>query len=71
MIWMILFFIILPIGVNISEHHEKGLANSAPDKTNLKNKVFISFLISFIPTSLIYWVIEKKLFNNFFNIYIL
>ena len=71
MIWMISFFISLPIGVNVSEHHEEGLANSAPDKTNLKTKVTISFLISFIPTSLIYWVIEKKLFDNFFNNYIL
>ena len=71
MIWMILFFISLPIGVKVSEHHEEGLANSAPDKTNLKTKVIISFLISFIPASLIYWVIEKKLFDNFFNNYVL
>ncbi len=66
-IWMILFFISLPIGVNISEHHKEGLANSAPDKTNLKIKVVASFLISFIPTSIVYWLIEKELFNNFFN----
>ena len=71
MIWMILFFISLPIGVNISEHHEEGLANSAPDKTNLKTKVIISFLISFILASSIYWVIENKLFENFYNNYIL
>ena len=71
MIWMISFFISLPIGVNVSEKHEAGMANSAPDKTNLKTKVIISFLISFVPASLIYWVIEKKLFDNFFNNYIL
>ena len=70
MIWMILFFISLPIGIRVSEDHEEGFANSAPDKTNLKIKVIISFLISFIPASLIYWVIEKKLFDNFFNNYI-
>tara|TARA_B100000989_G_C19331114_1_gene380861 strand:- start:139 stop:345 length:207 start_codon:yes stop_codon:yes gene_type:complete len=68
---MISFFISLPIGVEISEHHEEGFANSAPNKTNLKTKVIISFLISFIPASIIYWVIEKKLFDNFFNNYIL
>ena len=71
MIWMISFFISLPIGVNVSEYHEKGFASSAPDKTNLKTKVIISFLISFIPASLIYWLIEKKIFDNFFNNYIL
>ena len=66
-IWMILFFVSLPIGVNISEHHEEGFANSAPDKTNLKIKVIASFLISFIPASIIYWVVEKELFNNLLN----
>ena len=71
MIWMISFFISLPIGVNVSDHHEEGLANSAPDKTNLKTKVIISFLISFILASSIYWVIENKLFENFYNNYIL
>ena len=71
MIWMILFFISLPIGVNVSEHHEEGFANSAPEKTNLIIKVVVSFLISFIPASLIYWVIEKKIFDNFLNYYIL
>ena len=71
MIWMISFFISLPIGVNVSENHEEGMANSAPDKTNLKTKVIISFLISFVPASLIYWVIEKKLFDNLLNNYIL
>ena len=70
-IWMILFFISLPIGIKVSEFHEKGFANSAPDKTNLKIKVIISFLISFIPASLIYWLIEKKLLSNFFNNFIL
>ncbi len=71
MIWMISFFISLPIGINVSEHHEEGLANSAPDKTNLKTKVIITFLLSFIPASLIYWGIEKKILENFFNNYIL
>ena len=46
MIWMISFFISLPIGVNVSEHHEEGLANSAPDKTNLKTKPNILFIMS-------------------------
>ena len=67
MIWMIAFFISLPIGVKVSENHEEGFANSAPDKTNLKIKIIASFIISFIPSSLIYWVVEKKLFNILFN----
>ena len=71
MFWMISFFISLPIGVYVSENHDEGMANSAPDKANLKTKIIISFLISFIPASLIYWVIEKRLFDNIFNNYVL
>ena len=67
MVWMISFFISLPIGVNVSEHHEEGFANSAPDKTNLKIKVIASFLVSFIPASIIYWIVENKLFINLFT----
>ena len=59
MIWMILFFISLPIGVNVSEHHEEGLANSAPDKTNLKTKVIISFLICFF---WLVWLLDLERF---------
>lgn len=66
-IWMILFFIALPIGINISNNHEEGFASSAPDKTNLKMKVISSFFISFIPACIIYWVVENKFFINFFN----
>tara|TARA_B100000963_G_scaffold148741_1_gene129725 strand:+ start:290 stop:538 length:249 start_codon:yes stop_codon:yes gene_type:complete len=67
MIWMILFFISLPIGLNVSEHHEEGFASSAPDNANLKIKVIASFFISFFPSSIIYWIIEKELFKNLFH----
>ena len=67
-VWMILFFISLPIGVNVSEHHKEGFANSAPDKTNLKIKVIASFLMSFILASIIYWMVEKEFFDEFFYI---
>ena len=42
---------------------KEGFANSAPDKTNLKIKVIISFLISFIPSYFIYWIVENELLN--------
>ena len=70
-VWMILFFVTLPIGINIPKNHNKGFANSAPEKTNLKKKVIVSFLISFIPSCIIYWIVEKELFHYFFdNIYV-
>ena len=65
--WLIVFFISLPIGVNISKNHQEGFANSAPNKTYLKIKIISSFFISFIPASIIYWIVEKELFKNFFS----
>ena len=65
--WLILFFISLPIAVNISEKHQEGFANSAPDKTYLKIKIISSFLISFFPSYLIYLIVENELLNYFFN----
>ena len=60
MVWMIVFFMSLPIGISVSENSEIGNANSAPNNTYLKRKVLFSTLISIIPTGLIYWLIETK-----------
>ena len=60
MIWMIVFFMSLPVGVNVSENLEIGNANSAPSKTHLKLKILCSTIISIIPTYLIYWLIETE-----------
>ena len=60
MVWMIIFFMSLPIGISVSENLEIGNANSAPSKTNLKLKILFSTLISTIPTYFIYWLIETE-----------
>ena len=60
MIWMIVFFMSLPIGISVSENLEIGNANSAPSKTHLKLKILFSTLISIIPTYFIYWLIETE-----------
>ena len=60
MMWMIVFFMSLPVGISVSENLEIGNANSAPSKTHLKPKILFSTLISIIPTYLIYWLIETE-----------
>ena len=65
MIWLVIFFISLPIGVKVSDQPEKGNANSAPIKTNLKLKFFWSFLIAFFPSIFTYWIVEQGLLQNF------
>ena len=65
MIWMIVFFISLPIGINVSKQLIPGNANSAPIKTNLKTKFFYSIIITLPLTYLIYLLVENDFIVNF------
>ena len=68
MIWLIVFFMSLPFGVNVSEEKMIGNAKSAPDNPNLKLKLLISLFISLIPTLIIYWLINNNvLFDLIMN----
>ena len=55
----------LPFGVKVSDKPEKGNVRSAPIKTYLKLKFFLSFLIAFFPSVFIYWIVEFGLLQNF------
>ena len=65
MIWLIVFFMSLPFGVKVSDNPKRGNANSAPIKTNLKLKFFLSFIIAFIPSVITYWIVSKGLLKYF------
>ena len=60
MVWMIIFFMSLPIGISVSKDSELGNANSAPTKTHLKLKVILCTIISLAPTYLIYWLVKTE-----------
>ena len=60
MVWMIIFFISLPIGISVSRDSELGNANSAPTKTHLKLKVLLCTIISLAPTYFIYWLVKTE-----------
>jgi predicted secreted protein len=66
MLWMVVFFISLPFGINIPDHPDEGNASSAPIKTNLKIKVFLSTLITLPLTYFVVSMVE----NDFINILI-
>ena len=59
MLWMIVFFISLPIGVNIPDTYIKGNAKSAPLKTNLKIKFLLSTLVTLPITYLIVLIVNN------------
>ena len=67
MIWMIVFFISLPIGISVSKTHLKGNANSAPINTNLKSKFFGTTLVTLPLTFLIVWVVNNDLIETIIN----
>ena len=67
MIWMIVFFMSLPIGVNVSKESIPGNANSAPVKTNLKAKFFYSTIITLPLAYLVISLVENKFIISFIN----
>ena len=66
-VWMIVFFISLPIGINVSKELIPGNANSAPVKTNLKAKFFYSILIALPLTYLVILLVKNDSIVTFIN----
>ena len=66
-IWMIVFFISLPIGIHVSKELIPGNANSAPVKTNLKAKFFYSILIALPLTYLVILLVKNDFIVTFIN----
>lgn len=54
MCWLVLFFVLMPIGINVPLKFQKGNADSAPDKHYIFIKIIISFLLSLIIASIFY-----------------
>jgi predicted secreted protein len=67
MIWMIVFFISLPIGVKVTNQPFLGNANSAPTKTNLKVKFFYSSLFTLPLSYLVILSVNNNFIVNFIN----
>ena len=57
-LWVIFFFIFLPLGIEIPEKHEFGHANSSPKKTYLFLKTVLSFITSLIIALVFYYFIK-------------
>tara|TARA_Y100001954_G_C15280229_1_gene346313 strand:+ start:296 stop:514 length:219 start_codon:yes stop_codon:yes gene_type:complete len=57
-LWLIFFFIFLPIGLEIPEKHEFGHANSSPKKSYLFLKIVLSLIISLITSLIFYYFIK-------------
>jgi|GEM_PF-6890225 len=54
MIWVVLIFLILPIGIHVPDKTEKGFADSAPNVHYIGKKLLYTAIVSLLLTAL-YW----------------
>lgn len=57
--WWIVFFMMLPVGVKVPEHIEKGHASSAPEQPKIKKKAVITTIASLTFTLGYFYSLEK------------
>mgnify|MGYP001456477752 FL=1 len=55
-IWLVVFFIFLPIGIKIPKKIIRGNATSAPENSNILKKLFFSFIAAIFLAYLFYQI---------------
>lgn len=63
MIWMLTFFVILPIGIQIDPSPQLGHATGTPLSPKIGRKIIITTLFSIPLFLLLKWVIDSKILN--------
>jgi predicted secreted protein len=58
-VWWLVLFMALPVGVVTEENPEAGNMKEAPKNPNLKKKLIVTTLITIILTILYYFAIEN------------
>ena len=66
-IWWVVFYMVLPFGIEIPTDHEKGQADSAPTSPMLGVKILVTSFISSLITWGIIFLIEKDYFVVLFG----
>ena len=54
--WWLVLFMLLPMGVRVSDHPAAGHAPSAPENPQLRRKYRLATLLALLPTALIYFL---------------
>lgn len=60
MLWWVVFFMVLPFGVNRATNPDKGHDTGAPEKTYLRRKILITTLIALLLTGGADWLITSN-----------
>ena len=66
-IWWIVVFKILPIGVRKPDKVEKGHADGAPQHPQILKKFIITSLIAFFLWSIVFYLIKNQVFTFNYN----
>ena len=62
-IWWIVVFTILPIGIRKQDKVEKGHAEGAPQNPQILKKFIMTSLIAFVLWLLVFFIIKKQIFS--------
>lgn len=62
MVWIVLFFMALPLGISVPSKQEVGVASSAPSRPMIGKKILWVSLISFLLVGGMEWFIQKTHF---------
>ena len=66
-IWWIVVFTILPIGIRKQDKVEKGHAEGVPQNPQILKKFIITSLIAFVLWLLVFFIIKKQIFSFQYN----
>lgn len=55
-LWWLVFFVVLPIGIQVDDKPQRGFATSAPREFNLRRKLVITTVISTVLWGVVYIV---------------
>jgi predicted secreted protein len=66
-VWWMVFFIALPVGIKRDENPELGNSSGAPKNPNLKIKIIITTIISLVLTGIYFYAFQHGAFD-FINV---
>ena len=66
-VWWVVFFMMLPVGVTQEVHPQQGNDPGAPQKTDLKKKIYITTLVTLV-ISVGYFVLLEQGYLSFIQV---
>jgi predicted secreted protein len=62
-LWWLVFFIALPVGIHTEENQQMGNMKGAPSNPNLKMKIIITSIITLVLTAAFFYAVQHGYFD--------